>query len=57
MLAVEKYKHHQASLGKAAELAGLNNAEMIATLAEYGVAANLDTEDYLAGLEHLKRTW
>jgi predicted HTH domain antitoxin len=57
MLAIEKYKKGQASLGKAAELAGLPVGQMITVLAEYGVPSNLDTEDYLQGLEHLRKVW
>jgi len=57
MLALEKYKKGQASLGKAAELAGLPVGQMITVLAEYGVPSNLDTEDYLQGLEHLRKVW
>ena len=37
MLAIERYKKGQASLGKAAELAGLPIGQMITLLAEYGV--------------------
>ncbi len=57
MLAIEKYKKGQASLGKAAELAGLSVGQMITLLAEYGVQSNLETEDYLQGLEHLRKVW
>jgi len=57
MLALEKYKKGQASLGKAAELAGLSVGQMITLLAEYGVPSNLETEDYLQGLEHLRKVW
>ena len=57
MLAVERYKKNQVSLGRAAELAGLNLADMINTLAEYGVKSNLEKEDYLKGLENLVKVW
>lgn len=57
MLALEKYKIGQASLGKAAELAGLSVGQMITLLAEYGVPSNLETEDYRQGLEHLRKVW
>jgi predicted HTH domain antitoxin len=57
MLAIEKYRKGQASLGKAAELAGHPVGPMIDLLAEYGVPSNLDTEDYLQGLEHLRKAW
>ena len=30
---------------------------MINTLAEYGVKSNLEKEDYLKGLENLKKVW
>ncbi len=57
MLAIEKYKTGRASLGRAAELARLSVGQMITLLAEYGVPSNLETEDYLEGLENLRKTW
>ena len=57
MLAVERYKEGKASLGLAAELAGLTLGEMMNTLAEYRVQSNLETEDYLKGLENLRKLW
>jgi predicted HTH domain antitoxin len=57
MLAVERYKKNQVSLGKAAELAGSTLSDMINVLAEYGVTSNLEKEDYFKGLEHLKKVW
>jgi|SRR5215510_9791723 len=57
MLAVERYKKNQVSLGKAAEVAGLNLSDMINTLAEYGVKSNLEKEEYLKGLENLRKVW
>jgi len=57
MLAIERYRKGEASLGKAADLAGLSVGQMITVLAEYGVQSNLDTEDYLQGLENLRRVW
>lgn len=57
MLAIERYRKGEASLGKAAELAGLSVGQMITVLAEYGVQTNLDTEDYLQGLENLRKVW
>jgi predicted HTH domain antitoxin len=57
MLAVERYKKSQVSLGRAAELAGLNLSDMINMLAEYGVKSNLEKEDYLKGLENLRKRW
>lgn len=55
MLAVERYKKNEVSLGKAAELAGLSVGQMITTLAEFGVKSNLQKEDYLLGLENLRK--
>lgn len=57
MLAIEKYKKGEASLGKAGALAGLSIGHMITVLAEYGVKSNLEKEDYLKGLENLRRVW
>ena len=57
MLAIEKYKKGEASLGKAVEIAGLSVGQMITVLAEYGVESNLEKEDYLQGLENLKEVW
>jgi predicted HTH domain antitoxin len=57
MLAIEKYKKGEASLGRAAELAGLTVGQMMTLLEEYGVESNLEKEDYLKGLENLRRVW
>jgi predicted HTH domain antitoxin len=57
MLAIERYKSGAASLGKAAELAGVPAGKMIALLAEYGVKSNLQKEDYLEGLASLRNVW
>ena len=57
MLAVEKYKKAEVSLGKASELAGVPVGQMINILTDYGIKANLDKEDYRQGLENLRRAW
>ena len=57
MLGVEKYKKGEVSLGKAADLAGVSVSRMIDVLAEYGVNANLEKENYLESLEHLRGVW
>ena len=57
MLAIEKYKKGEASLGRAAELAGLTVGQMMTLLEEYGVVSNLEKEDYLKGLENLRSVW
>jgi predicted HTH domain antitoxin len=54
LLAIERYKKGTASLGRAAEIAGVPVGEMIAVLSEYGVKSNLRKEDYLAGLANLE---
>lgn len=57
MLAVEKYKKKEASLGRAARLAGVPLSKMMDILAEYGVEANLDHEDYLKSLKTIRKVW
>ena len=57
MLAVELYRDRQASLGKAAELAGVPVGRIIEILAQYGVQSNLEHEDYLKGLQNLRKAW
>lgn len=57
MLAVEKYRKSDVSLGKAARLAGVSLSKMMDILAEYGVEANLEYEDYLKGLKTIKKIW
>lgn len=57
MLAIEKYKKSEASLEKSAKIAGVPIAKMMDILAEYGVRANLDAEDYLASLKTARKIW
>ena len=57
MLAVERYKRGEASLGRAAELAGVPIGQMVTILADYGIRSNLEKEDYLKGLENLRKLW
>jgi predicted HTH domain antitoxin len=57
LLAVERYKKGEASLGKAAELAGLPVGQMMAILTEFGVESRIENEDYLKGLENLAKVW
>jgi len=56
-LAMEEYKRGGASLGRASRLAGVSVSEMMDILAEYGVAANLEEEDYLKSLETIGKLW
>ncbi len=57
LLAVERYKKGEASLGRAAELAGLPLGQMISILAEFGVESRLEKEDYLHSLQNLQKVW
>jgi predicted HTH domain antitoxin len=57
LLAVERYKKGEASLGKAAELAGLPVGQMMTILTEFGVEIRLEKEDYLEGLKNLQKIW
>ena len=57
LLAVERYKNGEASLGRAAELAGVPVGHMMTILTEFGVESRIEQEDYLRGLEALRKVW
>jgi len=57
LLAVEKYKKGEASLGKAAEVAGLPVGQMMTLLGEFGVRVKIDQEEYRQSLENLAEAW
>jgi len=57
LLAVERYKKGEASLGRAAELAGVPEGQMMTLLSEYGIESRIEREDYLRGLESLRKVW
>jgi predicted HTH domain antitoxin len=57
LLAVEKYRKGEASLGKAAKVAGLPVGQMITLLGEFGVQSRIDLEDYRQSLGNLARVW
>lgn len=57
MLAIEKYKKSEASIEKAAGIAGVSISKMMDILKEHGVEANLEYEDYLKGLKTLRKIW
>ena len=57
LLAVERYKNGAASLGRAAELAGVPLGRMMDILAEFGVESRLEKEDYLQGLKNVQKAW
>ena len=57
MLAIEKYKKSEASIEKAALIAGVSISEMMEIFKEHGVEANLEYEDYLKGFKSLRKVW
>jgi predicted HTH domain antitoxin len=57
LLAVERYRKGEASLGKAAEVAGLPVGQMMTLLGEFGVRSRIDAEDYRQGLANLAKVW
>jgi predicted HTH domain antitoxin len=57
LLAIEKYKKGEASLGRAAELAGVPLGQMMKILTEFGVESRVEKEDYLQGLKNAQRAW
>lgn len=57
MLAIEKYKKSEASLNKAAHIAGVSIAKMMDILKEYKIEANLAYEDYLKSLKTPRNVW
>lgn len=57
MLAIERYKKSEASIEKASKIAGVSLSRMMDLLADFGVEANMEYEDYLTGLRNIRRTW
>lgn len=57
MLAIEKCKKSEASIEKAARIAGVSISKMMDIFKEYGVEANLEYEDYLKSLKTLRKVW
>jgi predicted HTH domain antitoxin len=57
LLAVEKYRKGEASLGKAAQVAGLPVGQMMTLLGGFAVRAKIDQEDYRQSLENLAKVW
>jgi predicted HTH domain antitoxin len=57
LLGVERYKKGEASLGKAAEIAGLPVGRMMTLLTEFGVESRVEDDDYLQGLAALRKAW
>jgi len=57
LLAIERYKKGEASLGRAAELAGIPVGQMMTLLTEFGVQSRIEDEDYLQGLAAFRKAW
>ena len=57
MLAIEKYKKSEASIEKAARIAGVSVSKIMDIFKEHGVEANIEYEDYLKGLKTLRKAW
>lgn len=57
MLAIEKYRESEASLEKAARIAGVSISRTLEIFREHGVEANLEFKDYLKGLKSMRRVW
>jgi predicted HTH domain antitoxin len=57
MFAIERYKKSEASIEKAAKLAGVSISKMMDVLSEYGVEVNLEFEDYLKSLKTVRKVW
>ncbi len=57
MLAIKKYKKSEASIEKAARIAGVSISKMMDIFKEYGVEANLEYEDYLKSLKTIRKLW
>jgi predicted HTH domain antitoxin len=55
--AMERYKKGEASLGRAAELAGIPVGQMMTLLTEFGVQSRIEDEDYLQGLAAIRKAW
>ncbi len=57
MLAIEKYKRSEASIQKSARIAGVSISKMMDIFKEHGVEANIEYEDYIRSLKHLRTVW
>ena len=57
LFAMERYKKGEASLGRAAELAGIPVGQMMTLLAEFGVESRIADDDYRQGLAAIRKVW
>ena len=55
--AIDCYKKGKASIGRAAELAGVSISKMMDILAAFGVKSNVTYDDYAEGLKNLRKVW
>jgi len=53
----ERYKKGEASLGRAADLAGVPVGQMMTILTEFGVDSRIEEEDYLQSVAALRKAW
>ncbi len=54
MTAILFYKDNKASVGKAAEIAGVTISEFIDTLSEFGISSNITLQDYKESIQNLR---
>jgi predicted HTH domain antitoxin len=57
LFAVERYRKGEASLVRAAELAGVSLGRMMTLLSEFGVESRVEEQDYVQGLAALRKAW
>jgi len=57
LFAMERYKKGEASLGRAAQLAGISVGQRMTLLTEFGVQSRIEDEDYLQGLAAIRKAW
>jgi predicted HTH domain antitoxin len=57
LFAMERYKKGEASLSRAAELAGIPVGQMMTLLTEFGLQSRIEDEDYLQGLATIRKVW
>lgn len=52
---IREYTEGKVSLGKAAEIAGLNKRRFMYILREYGIPLNVREKDFIKGIENITR--
>jgi len=55
LFAIDKYKKSEASLERAARIAGVSLSKMMDILYEHNVELHLEREDYLRGVDNLRK--